>query len=353
MTKQTLSILLAATVIVAGLVLLLANSGGTIGEFAGQSTFPEVAGKLDTIDRIEISGVSEAVTLIKREGNWQVEERFAYPVEFGKLVRFIDQLEVAEIAQRKTNRRANHEALDLAGVELAGSATRRVQLHAGQSQLVDMLLGKSASKQSGQYFRFIGDDQVWLLNQKFDIGESPGAWLRQQIIDIDQGQVLEVIQTSTAGEVIKMARHDSSSKFEVSNLPDGMELKYPSVANSIAGGLAGLELVDVGRATSRQWSDAATTLYRCRGGVSFRVLSKEIDGRHWIRIESEVETVPKEAGNVEQGDNAAALDYASLLHPWAFEVTNLSFAEFQKSADDLFKTLENVQAKPSLSGKAM
>ncbi|MEM9209115.1 MAG: hypothetical protein AAGA61_07705, partial [Pseudomonadota bacterium] len=72
------------------------------------------------------------------------------------------------------------------------------------------------------------------------------GWLNPQLIDIATDNVREVVIEHADGEEIRVTRPDAETMdFMAADIPEGRELSYPTVANSIGGALNDLVLEDV------------------------------------------------------------------------------------------------------------
>ena len=99
---------------------------------------------------------------------------------------------------------------------------------------------------SYRYVRIEGEATSLLIDRNPDLPEDPSGWLDTQLIDVATADVREVVITHADGEVLRVTRPDAETMdFMAADIPEGRDLSYPTVANSIGGALNGLELEDV------------------------------------------------------------------------------------------------------------
>src|SRR3990172_576983 len=85
--------------------------------------FPVLAGQINAINKIQIKGHEETVTLLKKAGQWIVEESDGYPALFDKVRRTVISISELKVAATRTSSPAMYPRLGVEGPEVAGSAS--------------------------------------------------------------------------------------------------------------------------------------------------------------------------------------------------------------------------------------
>jgi hypothetical protein len=253
---------------------------------------------------------------------------------------FLNNLQQAKFLEKKTARAENHVRLGLSDLSVSESKSREVKVYVGDELLASLLVGNSASHSNGSYFRFTGEDQVWLMDKQLEAEAEPADWLDPVIIDIAEENVTKVVQSNTSGELISVTREDQEddlSNFVPQSIPPGKKLIYPTAANKLARALVNMNLEDVLPVGDMDWSDANKTEFSLKSGLQFAVLSKAVDGKHWLRFNF--------AADQEKDSADATSKLLTSLGPWAFAVSEITFKDFSTSSEDLFDDLESESAE--------
>src|SRR5690606_22728553 len=122
--------------------------------------------------------------------------------------------------------------------------------------------------------------------------DDAAGWLVPEITDIPASRVQSVTIRHEGGDTIAIRKADAGdTNFTVDNIPEGRELSYPSVANSIASALDNLNLDDVRRAGAGAADSEGdvepsrvTTVFRTFDGLEVTVESTGTEDETWIRL---------------------------------------------------------------------
>jgi len=325
--------LLLAIVLMLALVILNTELDNESGSKIAQNIFPELRGQLAVVDRVSVSSGDSQATIVKSEGNWQVSNRLDYPASFEMLSNLLNSLKSAKYLERKTSRPKNHTRLGLADPAAENSESSVVNIFSGDHQLAALILGNSASHLDGTYFRFIDDDQVWLMDQTPRAVADPAEWLEPVIVNIPEEDIVKVVQNAASGETITVVREaDALSNFIPEIIPKGKKLKYATVANQLVRSLVNVNLEDVRVEAEFDWTGANKTEFFSNRNLRMSVLSKEHEGNYYLGFSSHV------LDDNESGEYAAEL--ATRLTPWVFQVSKYTYEDFAKTGNDLFEDEE-------------
>jgi hypothetical protein len=322
--------LLLAIVLMLALVYMVTRTGNDSGSEIGQNLYPDLRDQLATVDRVSVSSGDRQATIVKSEGIWRVSDRFDYPASFEMVSNLLNSLKSAKYLERKTSKSENHARLGLSDPAAEDSESSTVKVFSGDQQLAALILGNSSSHLGGTYFRFIEDDQVWLMDQTPGAVAGTADWLEPVIVNIAEEDIVKVIQSSASGESITVVREaDAASNFVPVNVPAVKKLKYPSVANQLGRSLVNVNLEDVRAAGEFDWSGANKTEFFSKDNLHLTVLSKQLEENYYLGFASRVLD--------EEGSDQQAVELAAKLTAWVFQVSEYTYKDFAKTGTDLFE----------------
>lgn len=325
MTGKALRGLAAVT---AGLVLLLIVMRGLDGDrptAAGQ-LLPALETIADSLTEVRVDDGDDATTLRQSApGRWVVAERNDYPANTARLRQLVVALAGAAIVEEKTSNPALYGKLGLGepGDESAGTFIT----FAAPAEEQTVVLGDSA-RRDNRYARVAGRSATYLIDANPETPAGPADWLLPDIVDVPASDIAGFTIEHGDGERIEFAKDDpEQADFEPANLPEGRELTYPSVANAIAGTLAGLTLTDVRPQSGAE--PAATVHFRRRDGSLLRVdVIRDEDDEAWLALSAD------SAG----ADASASTDAINeRVSGWEYRVPDYKARQLTKRWDDLLK----------------
>jgi hypothetical protein len=381
MSRRHFSLLLALTVVVAVLVLLIPGKTGKESDFEQSRLLPGLQEQVNDLDWLRFSGAGGATiaTLQRSEGAWRVAEADGYPVDWERLRALLADLARAEIVEAKT---ANPDYYDRLGVEDIA------QPDAGGSGLPALIVGKRAQGRDGQYVRLEGTAASALVDRELDLPSSASDWLEQEIVDISDGEVVEVEIVHADGERITASKVSADdADFQLQDIPEGREIRSAWTVNSLANSLSALTLEAVAPDETVDWSEATRFGLVTADGLRVDVelvareagtggddeAAGEAETEHWIRlqaslyqtaVDSAVETAEEEqaAGDAETGqdepeeeapvEDEAAGDQAGddaevrvreinqRVAGWAYRIPQYKFDAMNKRMEDLLLAVD-------------
>lgn len=348
MTNKTLQIL-AATIV--GLILLLlvtrSNDDGD-AIVSGGRLLPDFKAVANDVTAVTVSRSDESGNLqIRRnDDSWVVTERDDYPADIGKIRQLIIALADAEIVEEKTANPENYDRLGVDDPDTGGSGTEVVVSGDGFSHSV--ILGDMAQG-NFRYARVTDNQTSYLIDQNPDLPTAVGDWLTGDLIDLAAARVRRVSVSHADGESIVIEKsEEAQTDFTVLGIPDGRELSYATVANSIGGALTSLTLEDARAVTD----DTPTTTvdFETWDGltVSAGIVMEGDDA--WVTFSANAApVVPDEVSedsdavptSVEPSPVAEADEINTRLSGWQYQLAVYKRDMLVRRWDDILKSLES------------
>ena len=379
MTRRSLIILGGVGVALLA-VLLLTRLDFPRYESLGVLHAPGLADRLAELESLRVTGAgNKVIATIERSGQgWGVAERGGYPVDFERFRGSLRALSEARRVERKTALAEFYPRIGVEDVSDPDAGGYLFELGYGGSHPDDgFILGNRAG--AGMvYIRTAGDEQSWMVSADLSVSDETRDWVDRDIIDLGSGEVRRVVLDRGEGDRLEIAKQDRNDiNFTPRDIPEGRELSYGSVANSIASALANVEANDVRPAAEvAALPQAAIARYE-----TFRGLELELDvreeppisaeegeeagggdagARYWVLFDARAAEVPggpsadedavsdDSAATEDAGEDAAAeeppvtaAERASELNAalagWAYELPRYKSDQWFRKMDDLLR----------------
>jgi hypothetical protein len=372
MNQKTLTLLFAATIVVGGVAALKLShdesavaSPGTKGQL-----LPQLSKSINEVASITLQRKDGTATLVRGDsGAWGLAEKDGYPVDSDAVRQTLIALAQLTPLEQKTDDPARYAKLGVQEPDAEGSTSTLVTLKdkAGK-ELAKLVVGKQSEGKGGTpsgntYVRLAGEKQSWLAKGSPELKEKAADWLKKQVIEVKRDRVRSVEVRHADGEVVHVERGaPKDTNFELSGIPEGQELSYPSVAGSLGSALEYLNLEDVLPADKVDFSQGAgpTSEFRTFDGLKITVQTKEDGEKCYARFEAAYEapaqvgppapppaepgadgTKPPEAPDAAQKKpeevQKEASDLQARLSKWVYQIPAYNKANFTKHLKDMLK----------------
>lgn len=301
MSSRNVKILAAVVLVLFGVLFALNSTDRTDSRPGEQMLFPEIKSRLNDLNAVTITDAEGTITLQREAtgdpaaGRWVSSGHDGYPADTGKLRQLLLAIADARKIEQKTADPELYERLGVSDPRQDGGDGVLVTAR-GSDLEVSVILGDTAQGDF-RYARLPEEDQSWLIDQNPNLPGDSNGWLLPQIVDIGAARVRSVVLRHADGEEVRIRKADADAvNYEVEDIPEGRELRYPSVANGIAGVLGDLTLQDVRKGAVT--GDGATVAeFTTFDGLKLLVRvdsrSVESDGgdeaaeeEHWISVEA-------------------------------------------------------------------
>jgi hypothetical protein len=350
MSKKHFSTLLLVTAVVAVLVLLMPGKTAKESAFQKHRLLPGPATLVNDIDYVRLTGAGGVTiaTLNRRGGKWLVAESSDYRADWTVLRQLLSDLAAAEVIEGKTS---NPELYTRLGVEdVDGPDAGGVLIEfAEETSLPSLIIGNKAQGREGQYVRLSGSGQSVLIDRELTVPGDMQQWLDREIIDIQEGELVEISVIHPDGEQILLRKVSADdTDFDLQGIAEGREVKSSWTVNSIGGGLASLRLDAVVPASDIDWTDAVKIKVLTADGL--QVLAQLASGQdqQWISLSASAYQPVGSGGSIapateplvssELADRVKQIN--ERVTGWAYRIPQHNAGLLTKRMDDLLMPLE-------------
>lgn len=278
MSRRSFQVLAAVAAGLLLLLLLVERGGREADEAIGRVLLPDLEAELENLESVTIEAAGEEAVIIRRNGDaWVVVSRNDFPADVANLRRTVRALAAARVVEEKTAIAANYGRIGVDDPREGGSGTL-VRLTAGTYE-EDVIVGNPAQGDY-RYVRIAGAAPSYLVDRDPGLAEAEGGWLATDVLDISMERIERVRIEHADGETIGIARAGENDDFKLLDIPEGRELSYPAVADSIARALEQLTLTDVEAGTDAPVT--ITTTFETRDGLTITARVASMDDRDLV-----------------------------------------------------------------------
>lgn len=288
MSSSTLRNLAIVVAVLVAVLVVMQLANGPAEDTTGELLLPDLKARINDIDSLVIERSDQStVSIAARDDRWVVASRGDFPADVAKIRQVLLALADARVLEQKTANADRYVALGVQDPEVEGSAGVRLTAAGGGEEFA-VVLGNVATG-SNRYVRPAGEPGSLLIDRDPGVPDDVAGWLANELVDIDTDDVASVSIEHADGEriVIEKVSADDAD-FTVVGIPDGRELSYPTVANSIAGALNGLELEDVRSAVGEE-AATETQLATFDGLQVTAAVYPETEETIWISLQATAE----------------------------------------------------------------
>ncbi len=227
MNRKQFSILLAALVILGGLVWALKkndeNSWAQTANRVGQTLIPNFP--VNEVASIRIDNGHSAVSLVKKDGQWRVKERGDYPANFTMITDLLLRIQEQKIIQSDAVTAEQRPDLYLIEPNKDKPSAIAVDLHNSNAKpIAKLLLGKRYLKKSpngseapaGRYVMVSGDEKTAALVADVLLDAEPKAenWIVKDFVRADKIKSI-AFNTEDGASVWKMQRDKEGGDWQL------------------------------------------------------------------------------------------------------------------------------------------
>ena len=337
-------------------IVLLARLDFPADDSLGVPHAPGLADRLADLESLRVTGAgNEVIATIERSAEgWGVAEKGGHRVDFGRFRGSLRELAQARRVERKT---ALPEYYPRIGVEDTGDPNAGgylLELSYGGKHPEDRFILGNRAGAGMVYVRTANEDQSWMVSAELSLSGQTRDWVDRDILDLKSGDVRRVALDRVEGDALEIAKEDSGDiNFTPRNIPEGRELSYGSVANSIASALANVEANDVRPAVEvGDLPRVVLARYETFGGLELELDVREeppadsgdgedggdaADPRYWVLFSALARDPAPAAAEDEEATVSQAAELNAALGGWAYELPRYKSDQWFKKMDDLLK----------------
>lgn len=257
------------------------------------------ASAIDTLGGIKVETAVGKVDLALQDGKWVVPGRAGFPADLEKLEKLFQKLNQTTAVEMVTSNEKRHSSLGLEWVDgqpVNGDATVLSLIGKDGEKVSTLIMGKSRQSKEqtggfgagadGQYLRFAGSNECYLISERVWVDKKTPNWIRHNMAAYPPDDLKSITVDFPEPEKtdVKIFRNLTSEALTIADIPAGKQLKKAQIdsATSFFSTLAVDDVVAVG-----------TTLEKTAFENPVKVAMETFDGiRLDIRIGSSDVTVP-------------------------------------------------------------
>lgn len=355
MKRSFLYLAVLTLLALAAVVFLVPRDGATGKSAVETSLLPGLAGQINDVNRVEIvtAGSNTVATLVRGEGQWQVEQMGGYRSDWSKLHALLLALAQASVIEPKTDKPEYYERLGVEDIAADNADSVLVRLSIGD-EVTGILIGHQARGREGTYVRLEDTPVSALVDQEFDVPKQLIDWADSRIIDINSSEVAEVEIIHPSSERVLATRVSADqTDFTLADLPAEREIKSSWAVNSLGSVFTMLNMETVRPANSVDWTGAVKMRVLSFSGMEILVDLVQLDDEYLLRLhashpassvfqdDNEAPVSQQEAEKQAQEDVAGMVDAINLkAGGWAYGISKQKFEAMVKKPEDLLKPLE-------------
>ena len=375
MSAKMLGVLAVLAIVLGGIALAIVGRGDATGDPQELGPlFPGLYDRLNDAAELEVTTPDGGFTARREADAWVLVEKSGYPVRVGEVKETLVALAELEKRQAMTSDPARYDRLGVQDVDAEGAQSKRVVVRdeAGQ-ELAALLVGQPRGGGRGPaasfYGRVPGEERSWRLEGRLDLPADGNAWLDKEPVKLERGEVQAVRTAHPDGEVVLVSRDSRDQEsFDVHDVPEGRELRYPTVASGVGSALEYLSFQDVTSTAEFEAPEAdpvVTTFWTFDGlRLDVRVWSRGED-EHWAAFEAShdpdgpegvalagppspgeegegeaEEPAPAEPGATPEEVQARVAELTRRVDGWVYRIAPYNKGNLAKRMDDLTRAPE-------------
>ncbi len=258
---KNLKLLLIAVILVGVAFMLQHGSKPAVAPDPHIGKSLVVAADIDGVPAIMIKTDQGQIDLKKTDGVWRLPGLHNMRADLNRIEELFQRLTDTKIVDVVSGSPQRHADLGVASIaadaqitgpenslivlrDAAGSELRQIYLGKGrQSRQVD---GSQGFGNDGQYFRFGGDDGVYLLSNFLWLEKNQKNWLSKELLKLGADKISRLAWMYNAGdkETFSLARSGATDSLVLDNLGAGQQTKQSAVT-LVTNVLAGLGFDEV------------------------------------------------------------------------------------------------------------
>lgn len=311
-----LAVAAIVSVAAAAIVYSSSTSWSSLSQ-SGVALFPNLQSGKPNIEAVAIVSGDESLTLEDHDQKWLAKERGGYPVEADKVRELIRAIASAELVEAKTRDKQRYALIGLEDPTDKTATSKLVRLTDSKGNIVaEVIVGKArpdafGAGKTGTYIRKPGDEQTWLVSTDIEPGVELAEWVNTQLFEAPRDDVAHLDVTVPGEEVLNIQPSKETKHFALTNMPDGMKLKYDNALDDIAEAVTDISFDDVKKVDGPLAGDkVGTAVVEFGNGFKVSIAIERGDHDAWLTLEASGEGKAKQAAD----------DLNARAKGWAFHI---------------------------------
>lgn len=340
MTPRTFTSLALAAVgalIVAATLHATANAW-LPGAASGDRLFPVLARDAARAQLVTVQQGDKSVVIERKGDSWSLKDRGGYPANPERIRVLLLRLANAEIVDPKTRNPERHKLLELEDPKGKEAKSRYVRIADAQDRaLVDIVVGKRSSEmlgtgKGGTYVRRPNQNETWLVNVELDPTPLVPFWVDATMFETHVGKAQGVTVQIPGEKPVEVGKapEGKTATWAVTNVPEGMKLKYEFAADDMLNAFSRMELEDVRRAIAipADVKPTGVSTFRDTKGLEIVATMYGTGEDRWLKITAK--------GSTEESKKEAD-EINGKVKDWDYKIGSWKLDQMFKKADELYE----------------
>lgn len=240
----------------------------------------------------------------EQDGKWftkHLDASQTYPLNDVDLIALLRKLAQANIVEYKSNKTKHHNILGLEAASANNPNTFAMSVLTKNGNTVDLLVGNASSVQQGQYVRFAGQNQMFLIDTLLPMPSHHTTWLAPDLLNIDIHKVASIENIAAKERAVAPELSANQSVKQ--------DVSYIEAINA-------MHFTDISVFDAQKWAllqNITTLSIMLRNGEIIKVSLANSEAETYLHVESDEE-------------------YAHLQH-WMFTIPDYQIEVFVQSTD--------------------
>jgi len=289
MNAKNFGILAVLTLVVLIAAVMLTQPETTTSE--RKKFFPQLSEVLDDITQINVTSKGETVILERDDQlQWRLNEKHRYPVAVEKAHNLLLGAADLTVLEGKTSNPERYSQIGVEDVSETNAQSTLLTFKTSAGETVASLIvgndriAKIDSTRREIYVRQPNHKKAWLTLGRLPIEKEVTDWLVQEIVNFDSDNIRQINVTHSDGEQLVIFKDSpEDEEFQLADLPENAEVKFPYLLKNIATTLSRLDLDDVTMASELVFEKEAATraVFTTFDGLEVAMTTMEKDGKHY------------------------------------------------------------------------
>ena len=339
MKRQNLLVLSSLTIVVIIIAALITQSRAPQTTIEKETLFPELAGKINDVMRIEIKSSEDSdVVLQKMEGGqWALQSADNYPAQFDKIKGVVVSLSQLKILATKTDNPKLYPELGVEGPDSKNTSSLLLTLSdQSGATLVSLVVGKPRKGSAGStrpslYVRKASAKNALLVEGYLQLKSNNNDWYERNVIHIPASRIQTVnIVKSTGDHILINKRSEGDTDFKII---EGNTTSPSVLLNKLGTFFEDMHVEGVHAANNFRFPDDATiTTFKTFNGLVIAVKNVLIDGKAFAHFsfttvatsESPVNEIPEKNSETISVEKESQL-WNEFMSNWVYEIPEFKF----------------------------